>query len=431
MAGKEQVGGYGKEIRLFADCSTLLTLLPPTENLYESICDVIARISGIKMAWLGIVPEDSDTAIPVARAGKHGDDETNVSFIWDASAGDGPERSVLVTGQPFIINDTALVTAFPDWLGRCKEQGYASALSIPLFYLDGKNMGTINLFSGKAGFFSRAKCELFQVFANHAASIIENRMIVEGLERRVRERTVDAEMARVQAEMANRSKSDFLANMSHELRTPLNSIIGFSEVLEDGIPGNLNAKQLQYVGFILSSGQHLLSLINDILDISKVEAGKLSLQLSSFRLDGLLNGSLAMLKEKAMRHSITLALVAETEAVIEIESDERKLKQILYNLLSNAVKFTPDGGGVRVAARRLPGFVEISVADTGIGVQPADLEKLFKPFSQVESSYAKNFEGTGLGLALTKNLVELMGGRIWVESEIGKGSRFAFVLPVN
>lgn len=256
----------------------------------------------------------------------------------------------------------------------------------------------------------------------------------------------EAEFARIAADSANRAKSDFLANMSHELRTPLNSVIGFCEVLQDQLFGTLNEKQSEYVSDILSSGRHLLSLINDILDLSKVESGKMELELSRFILRDVLNASTSMLKEKMMKHDLKLSLEVELEAGTEIEADERKFKQIMYNLLSNAVKFTPDGGSVRVAARRVnseelpplpfgetgcPESIEISVADTGIGIKPEDIQKLFRPFSQLETAYTKNHEGTGLGLSLTKQLVELHGGKIWVESEFGKGSNFTFILPVR
>jgi len=235
------------------------------------------------------------------------------------------------------------------------------------------------------------------------------------------------------AEVATRVKSDFLANMSHELRTPLNSIIGFSEVLEDELLGALNASQREDVQYILKAGRHLLSLINDILDLAKVESGKMQFEVERVSLKGLLDTMLAMHREKASRHGISMELQMETVADMTIEADERKLKQILFNLLSNAVKFTSDGGSVRVLARMLPGAkeIEISVEDTGIGIKPEDIPKLFKEFSQLDSVYDKEYGGTGLGLALTKKLVELHSGSIQVASEFGKGSRFFFVMPIK
>jgi signal transduction histidine kinase len=253
------------------------------------------------------------------------------------------------------------------------------------------------------------------------------------LERELAERTRDAEKAQFEAEAATTAKSDFLANMSHELRTPLNSIIGFSEVLEDELLGSLNASQRENMQYILKAGRHLLSLINDILDLSKVESGKMELEVDRVSLSGILDASLVMHREKALRHGISLDLQMEPVTDMVIEADERKLKQILFNLLSNAVKFTPDGGSVRVMAREITGAqeIEISIEDTGIGIKLEDIPKLFKEFSQLDSVYDKGYEGTGLGLALTKKLVELHGGRIQVSSEFGKGSRLAFVIPVR
>jgi signal transduction histidine kinase/DNA-binding response OmpR family regulator len=233
-----------------------------------------------------------------------------------------------------------------------------------------------------------------------------------------------------QLEAASRHKSEFLASMSHELRTPLNAIIGFSEVLLERLFGDLNAKQEEYLRDILDSGRHLLSLINDILDLSKVEAGRMELELGSFSLPEALESGLTMVRERASRHAIALNL--EVDPTIDvIEADERKIKQAVFNLLSNAVKFTPDGGQVGMKAGFAEGEVRITVWDTGIGIAAEDQERIFEEFQQVGEMYAEKREGTGLGLALTKKFVELHGGRLWVESEVGHGSRFTFTLPVR
>ena len=247
----------------------------------------------------------------------------------------------------------------------------------------------------------------------------------------LQEKNIELESARAVAEKTNLAKSDFLANMSHELRTPLNSVIGFSEVLLDQLFGSINEKQRDYVNNILGSGRHLLSLINDILDLSKVEAGKMVLDLNNFPLRQTLDASLMMLKEKAFKEGIIINLDFNAHADVNIVADQRKLKQILFNLLSNAVKFTPAGGTVDVSALRDGNFIEITVADTGMGIKHEDIPKLFQSFTQLESVYTKKFEGTGLGLALTRQLVELHGGRIWVKSTFGAGSRFIFTLPLT
>ncbi len=230
-----------------------------------------------------------------------------------------------------------------------------------------------------------------------------------------------------QLEAANRHKSEFLANMSHELRTPLNAIIGFSEVLKERMFGELNEKQAEYMEDIHASGHHLLSLINDILDLSKVEAGRMELALSKFDVPAAIENAVTLVKERALRHSLALEVKLD-ERLNSFVGDERKFKQILLNLLSNAVKFTPEGGRIAVTAEPTEGGVQVSVSDTGIGIAPEQHEAIFEAFHQVGSEYTTKREGTGLGLSLVKQFVELHGGRVWVTSAPAKGSTFYFTL---
>jgi signal transduction histidine kinase len=229
-----------------------------------------------------------------------------------------------------------------------------------------------------------------------------------------------------EVETASRHKSEFLANMSHELRTPLNAVIGFSEVLQDRLFGDLNDKQAEYVGDIHTSGQHLLALINDILDLSKIEAGRMDLQVVPFALSEVLQNSVALIRERATRQGTALGLEVEPSAGA-ITADERKIKQVVFNLLTNALKFTTRGGHVDVTARGDDDDVFVSVRDDGVGVARADQGRIFEEFQQVGTSHLQ--EGTGLGLALSRRFVELHGGRLWVESEPGQGSTFTFSLP--
>jgi len=232
-----------------------------------------------------------------------------------------------------------------------------------------------------------------------------------------------------QLEVASQHKSEFLANMSHELRTPLNAIIGFSEVLTERMFGELNEKQEEYLKDIYASGTHLLSLINDILDLSKIEAGRMELELTDFHLPTALDNAVTLVRERAGRRSITLRVTVD-DRLSEVRADERKIRQVVLNLLSNAIKFTPEGGRIEVRAASGDGFVEVSVSDTGVGIAPADQEAVFEEFRQAGTSAAKQ-EGTGLGLALCRKFVELHGGEIRVQSEVGRGSTFTFTIPVR
>ena len=294
--------------------------------------------------------------------------------------------------------------------------GYQSLLAVPLLS-EQKIMGALTIYRRETGTFVPAVVNLLQTFATQSVLAIQNARLFREIEDKSR-----------QIEAANRHKSEFLANMSHELRTPLNAIIGFSEVLGEKLFGELNEKQAEYAEDILSSGRHLLSLINEILDLSKVEAGRMELELTSFDMPLAIENARTFVRERATKHGIKLDVMID-ERLGDYFGDERKIKQILLNLLSNAVKFTPEGGQIRINARQLNESVQISVSDTGIGISPEDQARIFEEFRQVGGDHAHKSEGTGLGLTLAKKFVELHGGTIWVESEVGKGSTFTFTLP--
>jgi signal transduction histidine kinase len=249
------------------------------------------------------------------------------------------------------------------------------------------------------------------------------------LEQKVEERTRELGDKSRQLEVASKHKSDFLANMSHELRTPLNAIVGFSQVLQEKLFGEVNEKQQEYLNDILSSANHLLSLINDILDLSKVEAGQVDLEVTSFSLEEAIDRGVVMIRERAMKNGVELGLEVDPNIDL-VEGDERRIRQVIFNLLSNAVKFTPKGGRVGISTERSDGEVRVAVRDTGPGIAAEDQERIFEEFQQTGVGVEQR-EGTGLGLALSRRLIELHGGRIWVESELGKGSTFLFTLPVG
>ncbi len=296
--------------------------------------------------------------------------------------------------------------------------GYQSLLAVPLLFEE-RIMGALTVYRRESGSFAPEAVNLLQTFATQSALAIQNARLFREIEEKGR-----------QIEAANRHKSEFLANVSHELRTPLNAIIGFSEVLGERMFGELNEKQAEYTEDILSSGRHLLSLINDILDLAKIEAGRMELELTTFDLPSAVENALILVRERTTRHGIKLERVID-EKLGDFVGDERKVKQILLNLLSNAVKFTPEGGQIKVEASLGDSAAIVSVTDTGIGIAKEDQEAIFEEFRQVGSNYAQKREGTGLGLSLTKKFVEMHGGKIWVESEPGKGATFTFTLPMR
>jgi signal transduction histidine kinase/nitrate/nitrite-specific signal transduction histidine kinase len=344
------------------------------------------------------------------------------------------------TIKPLLIDNAAASEEFknhPDLL----KHGVVSYLGVPVF-IGEELFGVLCTFSKSPYYYTEYELILHQLLSKR----LEFEFVKERYENKLR-------TAMIQAEDASRAKSEFLANMSHELRTPLNSVIGFSEVLTDGLAGSITDEQKEYIQNIWKSGKHLLSLINDILDLSKIEAGKMGLELGECDINEFVQGSMLMFKEKAIKHKIKFTSDIPDD-VGSVTADAVKIKQVLLNLLGNAFKFTDDGGSVSVHARKgvrdlglgvserqpIPStqppipdgnFIEISVSDTGIGISSEDQKILFQPFQQLESTLTKKYAGTGLGLSISKRIVELHGGRIWVESEEGKGSRFIFIIPVR
>jgi signal transduction histidine kinase len=297
------------------------------------------------------------------------------------------------------------------------HEGMRSLLAVPLVR-EQRLLGGLVILRREQGAFSTGGVAILQTFATQSVLAIQNARLFREL----------ADKSH-QLEVASQHKSEFLANMSHELRTPLNAIIGFSEVLSEKMFGELNEKQEEYSKDIHASGQHLLSLINDILDLSKIEAGRMELELTDFHLPTALDSALTLVRERAGRRGIALHLSVD-DRLGQMRADERKVRQVVLNLLSNAIKFTPEGGRIEVAALPRDGSVEISVSDTGVGIAPEDQEAVFEEFRQVGTA-AKKVEGTGLGLTLCRKFVELHGGRIWVKSELGVGSTFTFTIPVR
>ena len=332
--------------------------------------------------------------------------------------GEGALGRLAVSSEPVQIRDIADESVYQS---RVREillrLGYRSLLAVPLLRED-RLLGGLVVNRKSSGEFAPKVIDLLRTFASQSALAIQNARLFREIEDKSR-----------QLEAASRHKSEFLANMSHELRTPLNAIIGFSEVLFERMFGEINDKQAEYLADILESGRHLLSLINDILDLSKIEAGRMELDRSDFNLPGAIENTLTLVRERAHRRGIALERMLDPR-LSTIHADERKVKQVLLNLLTNALKFTPEGGRIEVRAGVQGSFAEISVTDTGVGIAPEDQQTVFEEFRQVGIA-AKKVEGTGLGLAISRKFVELHGGKIWVTSQVGVGSTFAFTLPLS
>jgi signal transduction histidine kinase/putative methionine-R-sulfoxide reductase with GAF domain len=390
-----------------------------TLDLRTVLSTIVARATQLAGTDAGVIYEyDEQREVFVPRATEHLEAEiVETMLATPVRKGEGATGRLAEIQEPIQVPDILAAPAESRVRDALVRAGYRALLAVPLVRED-HLLGGLTVIRKATGAFAPEVIELLRTFATQSALAIQNARLF-----------LEIEDTSRQLEVASQHKSEFLANMSHELRTPLNAIIGFSEVLTDRMFGELNEKQEEYLKDIHASGQHLLSLINDILDLSKIEAGRMELELADFHLPQAIENALVLVRERALRRGITLEHSIDPR-LGEIQGDERKVKQVLLNLLSNAIKFTPESGRIDVRAVSGYGVVEVSVSDTGVGIAPEDQEAIFEEFRQVGAA-AKKVEGTGLGLALSRKFIELHGGRIWVESQVGAGSTFTFTLPVH
>ena len=402
-------------------------------EVLTAITDHTVRLFNSEAAWLILKDRITNEPEFVAISGPKAD------FFSDSlpALAEIPAR-YLTLSRPVIFPDSRTEACFFDHNNQINGHTIRSMLSVPL-QIKGQTIGAITVINKQDGLFNPADLQLLGSIAPPIATAIENAQLYKRLqqhatelEQHVSQRT--AELSQTNAELARsvRLKDEFLANMSHELRTPLNAVLGMSEALQEQTFGSLNEEQLDALSLIEESGRHLLTLINDILDLSKIEAGMLELQIDPVSVETVAQACLRLIKQTA--HSKRLkVLFTLDELVPTVQADERYLKQILVNLLSNAVKFTPEGGriGLEIMSEAAQNAVRITVWDTGIGISAEDIERLFQPFVQLDSRLARRYSGTGLGLALVYRMVELHGGSVSVESEVGQGSRFTITLPAS
>jgi signal transduction histidine kinase len=386
-----------------------------TAPVFDKILDSCAHLFATDQLGIFLVRGDGQVEVAAWR----GKAMSAVADTFPKPLEASMSAEVLARRRPVQIPDAAAMADGPETVRTMAERiGNYSATWAPMLWED-EGVGTICVLRQPPRSFTDKELALLKTFADQAVIAIQNARLFREIQDKGR-----------QLEIANQHKSEFLANMSHELRTPLNAIIGFSEVLIERMFGELNDKQEDYLKDILSSGRHLLALINDILDLAKVEAGRMELEPTLFHVPTAIDNAMTLVRERAQRHGIRLGMDVEA-SLDHIVADERKFKQILLNLLTNAVKFTPDGGSVDVAARRAGPMLEVAVRDTGIGIAKEDQQAVFEEFRQVGRHYTNKQEGTGLGLTLTRRFVELHGGTIRLESEPGVGSTFTFTIPLR
>jgi signal transduction histidine kinase len=434
-----------RALRLFSLVKGAVVRAKDENTLLSEVCRISVEEAGYRMAWIGRAEHDaSKTVRPIAFSGPGAKEFLDrILVTWgDGPEGRGTAGRAIRTRAPAVARDLLANASFAPWHSVLKNKDFATAIAVPLV-VSGEVFGVSLVYAAEANAFDDTEIGLLEDLGStlshgmeairlHHERDLAHASLADAnarLEERVLERTHELSVAKEAAESADRLKSTFLATMSHELRTPLNSIIGFTGILLQGLAGGLNPEQSKQLGMVQTSARHLLALINDILDISKIEAGQLTLSLETFDIRDSIAGCVSALHPLADKKG--LGLRADVEASVgAFRGDRRRVEQILLNLVGNALKFT-DRGEVIIAAKMHDQELEVSVRDTGIGIAPQDIATLFQPFRQVAVGLTRKHEGTGLGLSICRRLVELMGGTIGVESTPGVGSLFSFTVSTG
>ncbi len=437
-----QLRQRNRALHLFSSCNGMVLQARDEDVLLSDICKMAVNYAGYRLAWVGRAEhDDARTVRPVTFAGPGQGFLDRIHVSWgDNEHGQGTAGIAIRTRLPTVARDLPHNPAFRVWRDALGTRDFATAIAVPLV-VDGEAYGALVVYAAEPDAFDATEIELLDELGHNIAYGMsslraqkERALAMKELERhrleleeRVRERTQQLSVAKDAAEAADRIKSAFLATMSHELRTPLNSIIGFTGIMLQELAGPLSDEQRKQLGMVQGSAHHLLALINDVLDISKIEAGQLQVRREDFDL-----------RDSVLRVVRTLRPLAEKKCLgmhVEIDhqvglwtGDQRRIEQILMNLVGNAIKFT-EQGKVQVRVTQTEGCIQVAVSDTGSGIRATDLPKLFAPFSQIETGLARRYDGTGLGLSICKRLLELMSGTISVESQPGVGSTFTFTLP--
>jgi len=430
-----------RALHLFTLCHSAVVQAKNEDQLLADLCDIAVNSAGYPIAWVGRAENDAARTVrPVTYAGSDAGFLLEAHVSWgDNEYGSGTAGVAIRTRRACIARDLLNNPNFAPWRTVFEQRQFASAFAVPLVVQDSV-FGVLLIYANEPDAFDATEVELLQELSSSIsygmtalraqAERVKAMAALEQahaeLEQRVQRRTHELQVAKEAAESADQLKSAFLATMSHELRTPLNSIIGFTGILIQGLAGPLNPEQSKQLGMVQGSARHLHALINDVLDISKIEAGQLELHMDRVSLREVITKVVASVVPLADRKQLTL-LTEVPAALKDVLGDRRRVEQVLLNLLSNAIKFT-DTGSITVRASAVNKALQISVVDTGPGIHPTDQAKLFQPFRQVDSGLSRKHEGTGLGLSISKRLVTMMGGSVHVESALGCGSTFSFTL---